>query len=74
MQQLSTTGLSTSNLMKIATEKGLDVGALVNNKAAAYTIQSSDEDDGVVAFTLKGRQVVEEHRVLARPCRQCQGR
>ena len=45
MQQLNTAGLTTSNLMNIATEKGLDVGALVNNKAATYTTQSFDDDD-----------------------------
>ena len=54
MQQLSTTGLTTSNLMNIATEKGLEVDALVNNKAATYTIQSLDEDDGDAALSPKG--------------------
>ena len=54
MQQLSTTGLSTSSLMKIATEKGLGVGAIVHNKTAMHTIQSFDEDGGVVTLSLKG--------------------
>ena len=59
MQQLSTTGLTTSNLMNIATEKGLDVGELVNSKAATYTIQSFNEVDwGRDAFAY-GRQAAE---------------
>ena len=40
--------------MKFATAKGLVAGALVNNKAATYTAQSFNEDDGVVTLSLKG--------------------
>ena len=54
MQELGATGLSTSSLMDVAKAKGLDVGELATNKTATYTIVSFDEDDGMVALSVKG--------------------
>ena len=40
--------------MDVAKAKGLDVGELVANKTATYTIVSFDEDDGMVTLSVKG--------------------